>query len=343
MQRADYYQMITGMMNNQPFQWPQRMSDDESAEFIDYAQQHGVLALLSHFQHHLDDTDWPPFIKQSIAIANQASKQILKDRKITVIAIFEAFEKNTINALIFKGAANAYLLYEQPHHRTHADVDILIREADFHKVKTSLSALGFEFDAITPTQYGPSQCSGLLEQQGKTPVNIDIHWKINNRLTLANAMEFDEVNPRAIPIEEYEGKARAFSYADAVLAASIHEAGSLDSEKGKLISLYDVNLLLQKLNAQEIQTVTKIACEKNIGQITSQYISKCLGTFEDEALASKVNMAIEKTEVPQDELSAQLLNNNRSWLTDQWLDLRSVDGTLAKVGFILSKLNRKFR
>ena len=341
MQNAGYHQLITGMMNNQSIRWPDHLTDDDSALFIDYAQQHGVLALLNQFQPQPDSDNWPALIKQSIAIADKASEQILLIRKQTIIRIFDAFEKNNIDALVFKGAANAYLLYEQPHHRAHADIDILIRETDFQSLKTCLTAMGFEFDTIEPTQYGPSQSSATLVQAGITPIIIDIHWKINNRLALANTLEFGELKQRSIAVEQYGKMVRAFSYEDAILAACIHEAGSLEIEKGKLISLYDVYLLLHKLNVKELETLTIRAHGKKIGEVYRQYLKQCLSTFDNPTLANKVNNVLEKVNIDQYELSKALLKRKQSWLSNQLLDLRSVDGTIAKLTFILSKLKSK--
>lgn len=341
MQNAGYHQLITGMINNQLVCWPEHLTDDDCSLFIGYAQQHGVLSLLSQFQPQPDNDNWPPLIKQSIAIANTASEKILLTRKQTIINVFDVFEENNIDALVFKGAANAYLLYEQPHHRAHADIDILIRETDFQGVKACLTAMKFEFDAIKPTQYGPSQASATLVQAGITPIIIDIHWKINNRLALANTLEFDELKQRSIAVKHYGEKVRAFSYEDAILAACIHEAGSLDIEKGKLISLYDVHLLLRKLNAQELETLTTRARDKKIGEVYRHYLYQCLSTFDNPTLAKKVRPVLENINIDQYELSMALLKSKQSWLSNQWLDLRSVDGTFAKLAFMLSKLKSK--
>ena len=341
MQHSDNYQLIKGILNNQPVSWPENQTDKDATKFIDCAQQHGVLALLNEYRQQLKKDNWPALILQSIAIANKASQQILEQRKKAVTAAFSVFEKSNIDALIFKGAANAYLLYPQPQHRTHADIDILIRETDFQAVKNGLGTLEFEFDSINPTKFGPFQSSAVINEAGKAPINFDIHWKINNRLALANVLEFDELMQRAIAIEDYGNKIKAFSYRDAVLAACIHEAGCLEVEKSKLISIYDVHLLLQKMDDQALETLATTARDKKIGQVLHQYLTKCLNTFDDPRLAERISKVLGKYEFQKNELSAKLLNDNLSWAGNQWLDFRSVNGHLAKLEFILSKLKRK--
>ena len=342
MQNTNYSQLITGILNNQPTPWPENQANDNSVLFIESAQQHGVLALLDKFKPQLENDNWPIVILQTIAVSNKAAEQILAQRREKITSVFKVFSENNVDALIFKGAANAYLLYPQPNHRTHADIDILIRESQFMQVKQSLCAVGFEFDNIRPSKYGPSQSNAILRTPGTTAVTFDIHWKINNRLALANTLEFDELNHRAIPIQQYGGEARAFSYADAVLAACIHEAGSLDSERGKLISLYDVYLLLGKLDTQALNALTKMASEKKIGAVYSHYLYRCLCTFEDSRLAERVNRVLEDFKFQKNEITAKLLKGNRSWTSNQWLDLCSVNGTSARLEFMIAKLKRKF-
>ncbi len=346
MQNSEYTHLITGLMKAQSMPWPEHQADHSGALFIEAAQQHGVLAFLSQFREQLEKAGWPTLILQGIAIAGEATKQIQARREKAITGVFREFSKHNIDALIFKGAANACLLYSHPHLRTHADIDILIRQTQFEQVKQSLRTMGYAFDNILPTKYGPSQSTAMHKAPGETPVTFDIHWKINNRLALANTLEFDELDRRAVHIEQYGSDAMGFSYADAVLAACIHEAGSLNSEKGKLMSLYDVYLLLHKLDARQLQALTTMADEKQIGRLYRHYLQRCVATFcrdtvEDTQLAERVNGVVETADFQRGELSAGLLAENRSWLNNQWLDLRSVGGTMGKIEFMMARLKQK--
>lgn len=317
--------------------WPEDLSE---AGFIEFAQSQGILLLLAeHIE--LIEKHWPKSIHQTVVIANTAAVGLLEERRKTIQKLFRLLAQEKIKAVLFKGAANAYLIYPKPILRQHADIDILINQNDHTAVVMILAQIGFETDSIQPSQFGPYQSTATLKHKEKPDVLIDLHWKINNRLLLADTLSVDEAATNSLQIQEYGEQASGLNYHHALLAACIHEAGSLPIEREKLIGLYDVILLLRRLGQDGLESLLAQAKQKQISLICLDYINKAITIFGSEMDKEKFMPVVTSFEQPRSEPSAKLLKHNRSWLENQKLDWLAVEGVAGRLGFLVSKFLRK--
>ncbi len=335
MQDTEYKKIACTLLRAEPFVWPENLN---SEAFIDFAQLQGILCLLAN---HPDLTLWPKPINQAIVIARAAANSLLKQRQKVTHDLSQTLAQKRIQALLFKGAANAYLIYPTPDLRQHADIDMLIKERDYQTVIDCMIDLGFEIDPIKPTKFGPFQTTAKLKQQTGPSVLIDLHWKINNRLLLADCLNFDEVWHDALPIQDYGENTHGFDYKNSLLACCIHEAGSLPVERNKLIALYDAYLIMNKLGAIGIKDVLDKAHEKKIATISIDYMTKSMSLFADDSQIKMLNDLISSMPARAEEPSSGLLKHERTWLDEQLLDWHGVDGIKSKIEYIASKLTRK--
>ena len=337
----DFQRLISEAINGQSPIWPYKDDNDVKQEFIHYLEQQGMLPLFHHSLCQMQLSRWPKELIQAATIANKAAEKIQQYRQEKMGQVLETLADKQIDLLLFKGAANAYLLYTQAHQRPHADIDLLIRPSEFQRLKTCLTAMGFGFDAIGPKKFGPFQSNAVLNEANRPPLVLDIHWKVNNRLILADSLSFDELNERAIDLTDYTHPTKAVSLSDALLLAAIHDAGALQAEKGKFIGLYDAHLLIDKIGKNALEKTSIKAIETQIGAVFFHYIIQAARVFGDEQENIMVDSIKDTHPVVANELSAKLLKHNRSVWQDHYLDFRAVNPFSSKVDFLVNKLGRK--
>ena len=319
--------------------WPKSAS---KAEFIAYAESQGILMLMQN-QHEFIEENWPHEILKSVLIANAAGQHLEQNRLGVTTRLLNLCQKRKLEILLFKGAANTYLLYDKPHQRQHADIDALIRVEDYSIITDVLIESGFIIDPVYPTEFGPYQTTARLHSDDNPVVMIDVHWKINNRLLLADTLNFDELKQRSISINQYGDCVIGFGYADALLTACIHDAGSLPVERNKLIALYDAHLLMNKLGNQAVKDALQVARDKGIGTICFDYLNRAAKYFNAENQRQWLGEIEADFRNLSHETSARLLTPSPSWMSDQWLDYLAVKGSKTKSKYIINKLLRKLK
>ena len=332
-----YKKIVCDMLCGTSCLWPKSAN---SSDFLSFTQSQGVLLLLSDYIELIEE-HWPKSVYQSVVIAQTAGINLLEQRRVVIQKLFEELNRYEVRAALFKGAANAYLLYSKSILRQHADIDILINERDYSAVVVILIEMGFEVEPIKPTQFGPYQTTATFRQGGAVDVVIDLHWKINNRLLLADTLSVEETMADTLPIEEYDEQVRGLNYHNALLACCIHEAGSLPIEREKLIGLYDAYLLMTKLGELGITDVLDKALTKNISAICTDYLTKSMDLFGDDEQKKMLNNVISDLPENSVEPSSGLLKPQRTWLEEQKLDWLGVTGVSNKIQYVVSKIAKK--
>ena len=336
-----YKNLVCDVLSGRSSQWP--FADDfyKGESVTEYSDRNGVLPILGQYLEALESGGWPQSVLKAVSIAGAANSALIEHRNRHVKTLSDRFSRSEIDFLVLKGASNAHLLYELPQYRSYADIDIFIREEQFRKVKQEFINLRFTLDQIEPARSGPFQSAATLIQESLPPVTFDIHWKINNRQVLADIFRFEELSNNAINLEIYGKGARGLGYSDALLIACIHEAGALPHEKGRLIGLYDMYLLMDKLGDEGLHACAKRAIDKRIGKIFITCVKQAGEAFGDKSHQEMLDELISEFRFDGNELSARWMEGHHGWLTEQLLDLKSVDGIPPKLEFLFSKLMRK--
>jgi hypothetical protein len=180
--------------------------------------------------------------------------------------------------LILKGSALAYSLYPAPELRPRTDTDLLIADDDLAATRDAFRSAGFDENATAGDDLGVRQrMFHRVDALGVTH-SFDVHLDITNNATTASALRYDELLARAIALPAIGEGALGLSFVDALIYACIHRVvHHHDSER--LIWLYDVHLLRERLSRDEVHELWRLAAERRVVAICRQTLARAQSYF----------------------------------------------------------------
>jgi hypothetical protein len=244
--------------------WPDGATASDAAKLLEALDQHGVMPLV-YARLSSAGESWPvrAGLRDSAIRAAAAESLRLADLR-TILAIFS--ERN-IRVLIIKGSALAYDVYDSPDLRTRGDTDLLIAESDCNAMRTLMRELGYASQLTSGDTLAVRQQS--FSRKGHV---YDVHWDVTNSAVVRDALPFEELLSRAIVIPRISAQAWAPSHADALLLACLHRvAHHYDNER--LIWLYDLHLLRERMSSDEHATFWRRAAERRLVTICERSIA----------------------------------------------------------------------
>ena len=210
------------------------------------AAAHGVSALLSRFstwQH----PPWREFL------ASQREHVELRHRRIAaLLKRIDAGARVVGLAVVpLKGSALHALGLYAPGERPMADIDLLVREGDARTAVTLLQELGYvesfaqwKHRVFKPTDGAP--VPGLGEHRD-TPVNIELHTRIQERLPVSTV----DITARIYPREPQSGLNDYPSTGALMSHLLLHAAGNICGRSLRLLHLHDISLLATRMLASD--------------------------------------------------------------------------------------------
>jgi hypothetical protein len=221
-------------------------------EFIDEIVFHGVECLVYERLDQLQDCPERLRAELQQRVLARAAWELLHRNLIS--QALAALAAAGIEALLFKGTALAYSLYENPACRTRADSDVLVGPEAASRAIEVLQDIGFvsepHDEQVIYYQLDLSDSSGN---------HIDLHWRINNSELLSRVFTAAELQQRALPLPRLHVSARAVDSVDALIIACLHRgahkkapyhiAGRSEMTGDRLIWLYDIDQLVRYLPA----------------------------------------------------------------------------------------------
>jgi hypothetical protein len=219
---------------------------DDVPALVGAADDHGVSALLWDLLSRASEAQLP--LRQ--ALASRARAAVARDLLVSLelSGVLGALADSGVRALVIKGAALAYTVYEQPWHRPRLDTDILVATADVEPAARVLTQCGYDrCEAISTGAFVSHQVAfERSDAQGLRHV-IDLHWKIANPQLLSNAVPFEELWTDSVPVPALGAAARMPSPVNALLIGCIHRLAHHQGHD-RLIWLYDLHLLGRQLD-----------------------------------------------------------------------------------------------
>jgi hypothetical protein len=201
----------------------------------------------------------------------EAMELARREHLVRVLGALAAFG---VKPLLLKGAALAYSVYPSPGLRPRADTDLLIRNSDRDVCHRVLSDLGYEKVNAVHGELVQYQCGYTMQDRFGIGHVLDVHWRISNTQLFSQALEYEELSPRAISLKALGERARGPAPVHALLHACMHRAHHLHSpmifegEQGtggdRLIWLYDIYLLVEFMSRQELVEFAALAERKRI-------------------------------------------------------------------------------
>lgn len=282
--------------------WPELTPDDARA-----LGQHGLVPLVYSIAHL-------PQLRDDAILAAALEGLRLDDLR----AVLDALAARGITALLMKGTPLAYDIYPAPELRPRGDTDLLIEPASLDALRETLTALGFQEHLTSGDEHAVLQATFTRVDAFGASHAYDVHWSLTNMALFAETLRFDELRARAMAVPAIGPQALALSHVDALLHACVHRVvHHHDSER--LIWLYDIALLRERMSRDEHERFWRLAAERQVAGICM----RCVELADDWCAREPRNRAEEwlsREEIARDEPSrfylARDLTYGRTMLED---------------------------
>lgn len=229
--------------------------------------------------------------RRAMMIANET----LKSKALAELSA--ACAEQGLTPILFKGTALAYAVYPQPWLRPRTDSDLLVSMQEAEQFKNVCTELGYQKLFAIAGDYVSYQATYSRALTAQVALNIDLHWRINNRQILARAFNKQELLARATPHANCLGFVIP-NNVDSLIIACLHRLGHHHREE-RLAWLYDIHLLAQQLAAPEWQCLAATVIEKKLAAITLnglQISSELFGTELPAAVMRRLQAAAYSSE-----------------------------------------------
>ncbi|GGY23048.1 hypothetical protein GCM10008098_15560 [Rhodanobacter panaciterrae] len=210
------------------------------------AAAHGVSPLLSK-SARWQNPAWRQFL------ASQREHVELRHRRIA--SLLECIDAGAraagVTIVALKGSALHALGIYVPGERPMADIDLLVRENDAAPVIKLLQELGYveSFVAWKHRVFKPAtgQPSAGLGEHRDTPVNIELHTRIQERLPVSAIDITERIYPRnpTPGLNPYPSNGALMSH------LLLHAAGNICGRSLRLLHLNDIALLAKRMSADD--------------------------------------------------------------------------------------------
>lgn len=238
----------------------------------------------------------------------------LQDRELERMC--SALCENALPYVLIKGAALAYQIYPTPDMRPRSDTDLFISETHLLEVKAVLSSLGYL--PITAHDGGlvSYQTGMTYMDEGKVSHTVDIHWNLSNRHQYRGVLDFDFIHRSAVPLARFDMPVLAPDHVQALCVACLHLVGH-HADSPRLIWLYDMRLLLQRLRDEQIDEFVGLTRSLGLEKVCSQALTELRRHFDD-AATPRILSALGHPEglpMPADSRLSVFLSNLRAFPT----------------------------
>lgn len=265
---------IFSILNGNVPSWP----DTADVSFAGHFEQALYLQGLYPLIYHLCKEDpawmtWPSEIRnktQKTAVQHAAHELIVETKTRHLLTTLQAAG---IPAIVLKGTAIAYTHYNDTSTRTRGDVDLFFLRSDLNRAFGILEAEGY---AYAYRQGYLGQELGFVDTAPDLKnLPLDIHWRSSSYVLLAQVLTMDEIIDAAIDIPELAPLSCAMNPVHALLHACVHwTKHTASGDSIRILWLYDIYLLVRKLNGKEIQQFIDTARQKKVSRICQAALAR---------------------------------------------------------------------
>lgn len=306
----------------------------DAVEIEALAHEEGVLALLAS-ACSARDNGCLSGLREALHVAAMRQAALELDRMAQARRVLSALADAGVEALVLKGAALAYWLYDAPAQRPRCDMDVLVAsQAEAARAVTALIAVGFSLAAEVGVEASAEYEIALVRRSTAGSLHtVDLHWRLLNHAALARGLGFEELWSHSIPIPKLHARARGLGRVHALVHALLHRVTNVPSGKhNRLVWLYDIHLLAGGCDADGWRSLLDICASKAIA-------TPCL----DGLRASRIAFS---TAIPTGiETDLQAIAVGEKWKLDASLDQGTMDRAHlralswpAKIGWLGRKL-----
>ncbi len=150
-------------------------------------------------------------------------------------------------------------------------------------VKRVMTALGYVEPALSDGELLFCQFQMTREDHLGVGHVFDVHWKISTQTVFADVLTYDELAASAAPVPALGPHARTTGGVHALLLACIHPVMH-HQNADRLIWLYDIHLLVDRLSEVELERFASLARQKRVAAICLHQLLLTRARFRTEAL-----------------------------------------------------------
>jgi hypothetical protein len=253
--------------------WPAGAHDE--GQFLAAAGEHGIAPLL---YSRLDCADWPDSVRAALRDAAVRAAALEPFRLADLRALLDALAARGVDALVVKGSALAYSLYDAPDLRPRTDTDLLIEVPDVDTARAVFHGLGYVEQASSRDELVMRQTMFIRADPAGVSHIYDVHWAVANTPVFADVLRFDELRARAVALPRIGEHARTIADVDALLYACIHRVAH-HHDSDRLIWLADIHLLRERMPPEEHARFWALAAEREVVGVCMRSVERAREWF----------------------------------------------------------------
>jgi len=294
------------LLRNRPVSWPELGMT--VSEFLSACDEHDLRGLIyAHLRRLPDRGGWPAALLDELTrtAREDTAREMLSREEIA--GVIDALARGGVRAVVLKGTALAYTVYETPIARPRLDTDLIIDARDEAAARTALEARGY---------IAPPYCADLFSQfemmktdeLGGTHV-VDVHWRISAQPVFAGVLTYEGLLARAVPAPALGASALTPCGVDALLLACIHPVMH-HQNAARVLWVYDIHLLASRLSAHEFLQFARRATEQKTAAVCAHQLRLAEDWF---GTAVPAGVCEDLLGAAGDEPSAAYLASERTW------------------------------
>jgi len=172
--------------------------------------------------------------------------------------LLELLAAARVPSILIKGVALAYTCYQEPSHRPHVDIDLLIRQEHGEVVRRIMEHAGYIAPNRVDGERVMHQFQYTRRLQNGADCEYDFHWQVANPELFAHVLTFEELEMSARPIPALSEHARAPGDLQSLFLACIHRVAH-HYDDDSLVWLYDIHLLSPRLRDDDWDRFVELA------------------------------------------------------------------------------------
>ncbi len=242
--------------------------------------------------------------------------ELVRGREIR--SVLDRLADAGIRPVLLKGVPLAYTLYDAPSLRPYEDVDAFVRRDEVEAIKSAMAPLGYAEARLSGGELLFCQFQMMRRDVFGLDHTFDFHWRISTQSLFANVLGYDEVAAAAEPLPALGPAALRAGIVHALLLACIHPAMH-HRNASRPIWLYDIHLLVSRLDAAELDRFADLAIARGVAAICASQLSAASARFHT-AIPGRVRNRLQSTGTA--EPSAAYLRPARRWHHELAANLR---------------------
>lgn len=247
--------------------------------------------------------------------------------------IAKMMEREGHRALLLKGNALGQWLYPKSYLRVSADIDLLLASREVAEQVASASAsLGYALQ-FSPTGINHEMTARLLVD-GICQSELDLHSRLLDAAAYADIFPFEELWSEAIPLPALGRGVMGLAPRHALAHACLNRA--LDMQIGvpdRLKLLYDIHLLVERMDAAAWRQFLEMARSKGICGICLRSINDTVASFHSLIPADALDVL--RHGADNEPIDWRRLDD---WRYMQWQNLKALPGYEAKIRWVWERV-----